>query len=122
MLTLAGEKKAGAKAATVLEIETQIARSALAGRETARARSDLQFCVPARCWNNSRPDFRGSRFSVHRGWRANLSSSSASSMPSRRWPGCSNRSPSIAGGPYFKYQYLSATADVLPAAFDAERV
>jgi len=70
------------------------------------------------------PDFRGSRLLSAQGWRANLSSSSATSMPSRRWPGLFQTDPRRSLAAYFKYRSTCLPpppADVLPGCLRCER-
>jgi putative endopeptidase len=120
MLTLAGEKQAAAKAATVLDIETQIAKAhwpAAKRRErdltyNLHTRAQLAQLAPGFPWQPlldaqglaSQPEF------VVRELDAVAALAQLfKQIPAARWRA------------YFEYQYLSATADLLPAAFDAER-
>jgi putative endopeptidase len=120
MLRLAGEKQAAAKAATVLEIETQIAKAhwpAAKRRErdltyNLRTRAQLEQLTPGFPWQpllgaqglGSQPEFVVRELDA-----VQALAQLFKQLPADRWRA------------YFEYQYLSATADVLPAAFDAER-
>jgi putative endopeptidase len=120
MLTLAGEKQAAAKAATVLEVETQIARAhwPVAKRRerdltyNLRTRAELEQLTPGFPWQPllgaqglaSQPQFVVRELDAVQELARLFKA-----IPVARWRA------------YFEYQYLSATADVLPAAFDAER-
>jgi putative endopeptidase len=120
MLTLAGEKKAGAKAATVLEIETQIAR--LHWPAAKRRERDLTYNLRTRAeLEQLTPGFP---------WQPLLSAQGLASQPEfvvreldavQALARLFKQTPVDRWRAYFEYQYLSATADVLPAAFDAER-
>jgi len=120
MLKLAGEKNAGAKAATVLEIETQIAKvhwPAAKRRErdqtyNLRTRAELEQLAPGFPWQPllgaqglaSQPEFVVRELDA-----VQALAQLFKQIPVARWRA------------YFTYQYLAAAADVLPAAFDAER-
>jgi putative endopeptidase len=120
MLTLAGETQAAAKAAAVLEIETQIAKAhwpAAKRRErdltyNLRTRTALEQMTPEFPWQPllgaqglaSEPEFV-----VREVDAVQALARLFKQIPVARWHA------------YFEYQYLSAKADVLPAAFDAER-
>ena len=120
MLTLAGEKQAAAKAAAVLDIETQIAKAhwpAAKRRErdltyNLRTRAELQQFTPGFPWQPlleaqglaGQPEFVVRELDAVQALARLFKQ-----IPVGRWHA------------YFEYQYLSATADVLPAAFDAER-
>jgi putative endopeptidase len=120
MLTLAGEKKAAAKAATILEIETQIAKAhwpAAKRRErdltyNLRTRAQLEQLTPGFPWQPLL-DAQGlasqTEFVVRELDAVAALTKLFKQIPVDHWHA------------YFEYQYLSATADVLPAAFDAER-
>jgi putative endopeptidase len=120
MLTLAGEKKAAAKAAMVLEIETRIAQAhwpAAKRRErdltyNLRTRAQLEQLTPGFPWQPllsaqglaSQPEFVVRELDA-----VQALAQLFKQIPVDRWRA------------YFEYQYLAAAADVLPAAFDAER-
>ncbi len=120
MLTLAGEKKAAAKAATVLQIETQIAKAhwpAAKRRErdltyNLRTRAQLEQLTPGFPWQPllgaqglaSQPEFVVRELDA-----VQALAQLFKQIPVDRWRA------------YFEYQYLSAKADVLPAAFDTEQ-
>jgi len=120
MLTLAGEAHAGAKAAWVLDIETQIAHlhwPAAKRRErdltyNLRTRRELEQLEPGFPWTQvltaqglqSQSEFVVRELDAVQGLARLFRH-----IPVERWRA------------YLEYQYLAGAADVLPAAFDAER-
>ena len=120
MLTLAGEKDAAAKAASILDIETMIAQvhwPAAKRRErdltyNLRTRTELDRLNPGFPWQPllAAQGLDGQTEFVVRELDAVVALTKLfKQIPVERWHA------------YFEYQYLSANADVLPAAFDAER-
>jgi putative endopeptidase len=120
MLTLAGEKNAAAQAASVLDIETQIAKvhwPAAKRRErdltyNLRTRAELDQLSPGFPWQPllAAQGLDGqAEFVVRELDAVQALSALFKQIPVERWHA------------YFEYQYLAANADVLPAAFDAER-
>jgi putative endopeptidase len=120
MLTLAGEKDAAAKAASILDIETQIAKAhwpAAKRRErdltyNLRTRAELDQLTPGFPWQQllaAQSLSSQSEFVVRELDAVQKLAGLFKQIPVERWHA------------YFEYHYLSATADVLPAAFDAER-
>jgi putative endopeptidase len=120
MLTLAGEKNAAAQAASILEIETQIAKvhwPAAKRRErdltyNLRTRAELDQLSPGFPWQPllAAQGLDGqAEFVVRELDAVQALSALFKQIPVERWHA------------YFEYQYLAANADVLPAAFDAER-
>ena len=120
MLTLAGEKDAAAKAASILDIETQIAKAhwpAAKRRErdltyNLRTRAELDQLTPGFPWQQllaAQSLGSQSEFVVRELDAVQKLAALFKQIPVERWQA------------YFEYQYLSASADVLPAAFDAER-
>jgi putative endopeptidase len=120
MLTLAGEKNAAAEAASILDIETQIAKAhwpAAKRRErdltyNLRTRAELDQLTPGFPWQPllAAQGLDGqTEFVVRELDAVQALAKLFKQIPVERWHA------------YFEYQYLSATADVLPAAFDAER-
>jgi putative endopeptidase len=120
MLSLAGEKDAAAKAASILDIETQIAKAHWPAAK--RRERDLTYNLRTRAeLDQLTPGFP---------WQQLLIAQSLSSQSEfvvreldavQKLAGLFNQIPVERWHAYFEYQYLSATADVLPAAFDAER-
>jgi len=120
MLTLAGEKNAAAQAASILDIETQIAKAhwpAAKRRErdltyNLRSRAELDQLAPGFPWQPllaaQSLDGQG-EFVVRELDAVQALAKLFEQIPVERWRA------------YFEYQYLAANADVLPAAFDAER-
>ena len=120
MLTLAGEKNAAAEAASVLEIETRIAKlhwPVAKRRErdltyNLRTRAELVQLAPGFPWQQllaaqsleNQPEFVVRELDA-----VQALAQLFKQIPVERWHA------------YFEYQYLAANADVLPAAFDAER-
>jgi putative endopeptidase len=120
MLTLAGEKNAAAEAASILDIETQIAKvhwPVAKRRErdltyNLRTRAELDQLSPGFPWQPllAAQGLDGqSQFVVRELDAVQALATLLEQIPVERWHA------------YFEYQYLSANADVLPAAFDAER-
>jgi predicted metalloendopeptidase len=120
MLTLAGEKNAAAQAASILDIETQIAKvhwPAAKRRErdltyNLRTRVELDQLSPGFPWQPllAAQGLDGqTEFVVRELDAVQALSALFKQIPVERWHA------------YFEYQYLAANADVLPAAFDAER-
>ena len=120
MLTLAGEDDAHGKSASILDIETQIARvhwPVAKRRErdltyNPRSRAELQQLEPGFPWHEIlTPQGLGTQteFIVRELDAVQALARLFGQIPVERW-----RS-------YLEYQYLAAPADVLPAAFDAER-
>ena len=120
MLTLAGEKQAAAKAAAVLDIETQIAKAhwpAAKRRErdltyNLRTRAELDALTPGFPWQpllSAQGLASQPQFVVRELDAVQALARLFKQIPAARWHA------------YFEYQYLSSKADVLPAAFDAER-
>jgi len=120
MLTLAGEKNAAAQAASILDIETQIAKAhwpAAKRRErdltyNLKTRAELDELAPGFPWQPllvaQSLDGQG-EFVVRELDAVQALARLFTQIPVERWHA------------YFEYQYLAANADVLPAAFDAER-
>ncbi len=124
MLALAGEKNAAAQAASILDIETQIAKAhwpAAKRREreltyNLRTRAELEQLAPGFPWQPllAAQSLDGqSQFVVRELDAVQALAKLFKQIPVDRW-----RRPLAC---VFEYQYLSASADVLPAAFDAER-
>ncbi|HEY2401348.1 MAG TPA: M13 family metallopeptidase, partial [Steroidobacteraceae bacterium] len=120
MLRLAGEKDAAAQAASVLDIETRIAKvhwPAAKRRErdltyNLRTRAELDQLSPGFPWQPllAAQGLDGqTEFVVRELDAVQALSALFKQIPVERWHA------------YFEYQYLAANADVLPAAFDAER-
>ncbi len=120
MLTLAGEKNAAAQAASILDIETRIAKvhwPAAKRRErdltyNLRTRAELDQLSPGFPWQPllAAQGLDGqTEFVVRELDAVQALSALFKQIPVERWHA------------YFEYQYLAANADVLPAAFDAER-
>lgn len=120
MLALAGEKNAAAEAASILDIETQIAKAhwpAAKRRErdltyNLRTRAELEQLTPGFPWQSllAAQGLAGqTEFVVRELDAVQALTKLFKQIPVERWHA------------YFEYQHLSATADVLPAAFDAER-
>ena len=120
MLTLAGEKDGAAKAASILDIETQIAKAhwpAAKRRErdltyNLRTSAELDQLTPGFPWQQllaAQSLSSQSEFVVRELDAVQKLAALFKQIPVERWQA------------YFEYQYLSASADVLPAAFDAER-
>jgi predicted metalloendopeptidase len=120
MLTLAGEKNAAAQAASILDIETRIARvhwPAAKRRErdltyNLRTRAELDQLSPGFPWQPllAAQGLDGqAEFVVRELDAVQALSTLFKQIPVERWHA------------YFEYQYLAANADVLPAAIDAER-
>jgi putative endopeptidase len=120
MLTLAGEKNAAAKAASILDIETQIAKvqwPAAKRRErdltyNLRTRTELEQLTPGFPWSRllAAQGLAGqSEFVVREIDAVQALARLFNQIPVERWHD------------YFGYQYLSSHANVLPTAFDAER-
>jgi putative endopeptidase len=120
MLTLAGEKNATAEAASILDIETQIAKAhwpAAKRRErdltyNLRTRAELEQLTPGFPWQPllAAQSLAGqTEFVVRELDAVQALAKLFKQIPVERWHA------------YFEYQYLSARADVLPAAFDTER-
>jgi len=119
MLTLAGEKDAAAKASSILDIETRIARAhwpAAKRRErdltyNLRTRAQLDQLAPGFPWQPllSAQGLAGQgEFIVRELDAVQALATVFKQIPVDRWRA------------YFKYQYLASAADTLPAAFDAE--
>jgi putative endopeptidase len=120
MLTLAGEKNPAAAAASILDIETRIAQAhwpAAKRRErdltyNLRTRAELEQLTPGFPWQPflaaeglaNQPEFVVRELDA-----VQALAKLFNDIPVDRWHA------------YFEYQYLAATADVLPAAFDSER-
>jgi putative endopeptidase len=120
MLRLAGEKNAAAQAASILDIETQIAKvhwPAAKRRErdltyNLRTRAELDQLSPGFPWQPllAAQGLDGqTEFVVRELDAVRALSALFKQIAVERWHA------------YFEYQYLAANADVLPAAFDAER-
>lgn len=120
MLSLAGEQNAAAEAASILDIETRIAKvhwPAAKRRErdltyNLRTRTELDQLSPGFPWQPllAAQGLDGqAEFVVRELDAVQALSALFKQIPVERWQA------------YFKYQYLAANADVLPAAFDAER-
>jgi len=120
MLTLAGEKNAAAKATAVLDIETQIAKvhwPVAKRRErdltyNLRSRVELEQLTPGFPWQpllESQGLAQQPQFVVRELDAVQALAKLYKQIPVDRWHA------------YFEYQYLASCADVLPAAFDAER-
>jgi putative endopeptidase len=120
MLTLAGETNAAAKAASILDIETQIAKAhwpAAKRRErdltyNLRTRTELDALTPGFPWQPllaAQGLDSQSEFVVRELDAVQTLAALFKQIPVERWHA------------YLEYQYLSGAADVLPAAFDAER-
>jgi putative endopeptidase len=120
MLTLAGEKNAAAEAASILDIETQIAKAhwpAAKRRErdltyNLRTRVELEKLTPGFPWQPllAAQSLDGqTEFVVRELDAVQALAKLFKQIPVDRWHA------------YFEYQYLSARSDVLPAAFDTER-
>ncbi len=120
MLTLAGETDAAAQAASVLEIETRIAKvhwPAAKRRErdltyNLRTRAELDQLGPGFPWQQmlAAEGLAGqSQFVIRELDAVQGLAELFTRIPVDRWHS------------YFKYQYLAGHADVLPAAFDDER-
>src|SRR4051812_18490536 len=120
MLALAGEKNAVAEAASILDIETRIAKvhwPVAKRRErdltyNLRSRAELDQLSPRFPWQPllTAQGLGGqSEFIVRELDAVQALATLFEQIPVERWHA------------YFEYQYLSANADVLPAAFDAER-
>jgi putative endopeptidase len=120
MLTLAGAHDAAAKAASVLDIETQIARlhwPAAKRRErdltyNLRTRTQLEQLTPGFPWQEllSAQGLEGqTEFVIRELDAVQALAALFKHIPVDRWR------------TYLEYQYLASAADVLPAAFDAER-
>jgi putative endopeptidase len=120
MLTLAGEKDAAGKAASILDIETQIAKvhwPAAKRRErdltyNLRTRQQLDQLTPGFPWQrllaaqglDAQTQFVVRELDAVQGLARLFKH-----IPAERWRA------------YFEYQYLVGASDVLPASFDAER-
>jgi len=120
MLRLAGETDAAAQAASILDIETRIAKvhwPAAKRRErdltyNLRTRAELDQLSPGFLWQPllAAQGLDGqTEFVVRELDAVQALSALFKQIPVERWHA------------YFEYQYLAANADVLPAAFDAER-
>ena len=120
MLRLAGEKDPAAQAASILDIETRIAKvhwPAAKRRErdltyNLRTRAELDQLSPGFPWQPllAAQGLDGqTEFVVRELDAVQALSALFKQIPVERWHA------------YFEYQYLAANADVLPAAFDAER-
>ena len=120
MLALAGEKNAAAQAASILDIETRIAKvhwPVAKRRErdltyNLRTRAELDQQSPGFPWQPllAAQGLGGqSQFIVRELDAVQALAALFEQIPVERWHA------------YFEYQYLSANADVLPSAFDAER-
>jgi predicted metalloendopeptidase len=120
MLALAGEKNAAAQATSILDIETRIAKvhwPVAKRRErdltyNLRSRAQLDQLSPGFPWQPllAAQGLGGqSEFIVRELDAVQALATLFEQIPVERWHA------------YFEYQYLSANADVLPAAFDAER-
>ena len=120
VLTLAGEKNAAAEAASILEIETRIAKvhwPVAKRRErdltyNLRTRAELAQLAPGFPWQQllAAQSLAGqSEFVVRELDAVQALAQLFEQIPVERWRA------------YLEYQYLAANADVLPAAFDAER-
>lgn len=120
MLTLAGEKTAGAEAASILDIETQIAKlhwPAAKRRErdltyNLRTRAELDQLSPGFPWHPllAAQGLDGqAEFVVRELDAVQALAKLFMQIPVDRWHA------------YFEYQYLAVNADLLPAAFDSER-
>jgi len=120
MLTLAGEKNAAAEAASILDIETQIAKAhwpAAKRRErdltyNLHTRVELEKLTPGFPWQPllAAQSLDGqTEFVVRELDAVQALAKLFKQIPVDRWQA------------YFEYQYLSARSDVLPAAFDTER-
>ena len=120
MLTLAGEKNTAALAASILDIETRIAKvhwPAAKRRErdltyNLRTRAELEQLAPGFPWQpllaaqglGAQPEFVVRELDAVQALARLFQQ-----IPVSRWHA------------YFEYQYLAETADLLPAAFDNER-
>ena len=120
MLTLAGEKNAAAQAASILDMETQIAKAhwpAAKRRErdltyNLRTRAELDQLTPGFPWQPllAAQSLDGqTEFVVRELDAVQALAKLFRQIPVERWHA------------YFEYHYLAANSDVLPAAFDAER-